>query len=288
MPEISRRDWIAMAGALAAFAPAPSAAEQTPQPRVVSKGRLKQSACRWCYRDIPLPALAKAAAEMGLPALDLVDEVDWPILAEHGLVCSMGWKTGRRHPRRPERPAQPRRDREGPDRRHAPRAKAAVPNLIAFFGNRKGMSDADGIKNCVAGLKRVKKAGRGARHHRVRGAAQQQGRPQGLPVRPHAVGRRGRAAGRVAARQAALRHLPHADHGGRRHPHDPRQPPVDRPLPHGRRARPPRDRRHPGAQLAGGGAAIADTGFKGYMAHEFVPTRDPLTSLREAIALCDV
>ena len=34
--------------------------------------------------------------------------------------------------------------------------------------------------------------------------------------------------------------------------------------------------------------AIADTGFKGYVAHEFVPTRDPLTSLREAIALCDV
>ena len=35
-------------------------------------------------------------------------------------------------------------------------------------------------------------------------------------------------------------------------------------------------------------AAIADTGFTGYMAHEFVPTRDPLTSLREAVALCDV
>ena len=35
-------------------------------------------------------------------------------------------------------------------------------------------------------------------------------------------------------------------------------------------------------------AAILDTGFKGYVAHEFVPTRDPLTSLREAVALCDV
>src|SRR6185436_15310371 len=35
-------------------------------------------------------------------------------------------------------------------------------------------------------------------------------------------------------------------------------------------------------------AALADLGFPGYMAHEFVPTRDPLTSLREAVALCDV
>jgi hydroxypyruvate isomerase len=34
--------------------------------------------------------------------------------------------------------------------------------------------------------------------------------------------------------------------------------------------------------------AIVDTGYTGYVAHEFVPTRDPLTSLREAVALCDV
>jgi hydroxypyruvate isomerase len=34
-------------------------------------------------------------------------------------------------------------------------------------------------------------------------------------------------------------------------------------------------------------AAIADTGYQGFIAHEFVPTRDP-TSLREAVALCDV
>ena len=34
--------------------------------------------------------------------------------------------------------------------------------------------------------------------------------------------------------------------------------------------------------------AIADTGYQGYVAHEFVPIRDPLTSLREAVALCDV
>jgi len=34
--------------------------------------------------------------------------------------------------------------------------------------------------------------------------------------------------------------------------------------------------------------AIVGTGFSGYVAHEFVPTRDPLTSLREAVALCDV
>jgi hydroxypyruvate isomerase len=34
--------------------------------------------------------------------------------------------------------------------------------------------------------------------------------------------------------------------------------------------------------------AIADTGYTGYVAHEFVPTRDPLKSLAEAVRLCDV
>jgi hydroxypyruvate isomerase len=34
--------------------------------------------------------------------------------------------------------------------------------------------------------------------------------------------------------------------------------------------------------------AILATGFTGFFAHEFVPTRDPMTSLREAVALCDV
>jgi len=34
--------------------------------------------------------------------------------------------------------------------------------------------------------------------------------------------------------------------------------------------------------------AIADAGFKGYVAHEFVPKGDPLESLRKAVDLCDV
>ena len=34
--------------------------------------------------------------------------------------------------------------------------------------------------------------------------------------------------------------------------------------------------------------AIIDTNFKGFLAHEFIPARDPLASLREAAALCDI
>jgi hydroxypyruvate isomerase len=35
-------------------------------------------------------------------------------------------------------------------------------------------------------------------------------------------------------------------------------------------------------------SAIVATRFKGYLAHEFVPARDPLVSLRQAVALCDI
>jgi hydroxypyruvate isomerase len=34
--------------------------------------------------------------------------------------------------------------------------------------------------------------------------------------------------------------------------------------------------------------AIADTGFKGVVAQEFVPVRDPIKSLEQAIQICDV
>ena len=34
--------------------------------------------------------------------------------------------------------------------------------------------------------------------------------------------------------------------------------------------------------------AIADLKFEGYVAHEYGPKKDPLESLKKAIAICDV
>src|SRR5688572_30238719 len=53
-------------------------------------GRLKQSVCRWCYRDIPLRDFCRGVAEMGLSAIDLLTLEDWPVAKEFGLICSMG------------------------------------------------------------------------------------------------------------------------------------------------------------------------------------------------------
>src|SRR5438477_2912632 len=67
----------------------------SPGPRL-SVGRLKQSVSRWPYRQIPLPEFARAAAGMGLAAIDLLGPDDWDPVREAGLVCSMGSPTARR------------------------------------------------------------------------------------------------------------------------------------------------------------------------------------------------
>jgi len=289
MSPLSRREWLAAAGALAVSVPRTALAADAPVGRVVKRGRLKQSACRWCYRDIPLPALAAAAAEIGLKALDLVDEADWPVLADHGLVCSMGWRTS------PGGIPDGLNDPKNHDSivngliAALPRAqKAGVPNLIAFFGNRRGMSDADAIRNCVAGLDRVKRA---AEDHGITICVEllnskvdhkdYQGDHTAFGVEVvrqvdsprvkllydiyHMQIMEGDVIRTIRDNQQWFAHYHTGGVPGRHELDDTQE-----------------------LNWAAVARAIADTGFGGYIAHEFVPTRDPLTSLREAVALCDV
>ena len=285
MPEITRREALASAGAAALAAVSVGAAEGG---RVVQKGRLKQSVCRWCYGKIPLPDFCKAVSEIGLTAIDLIEEKDWPLLAEHGLICSMGWKMGGDIPNGLNDPANHDLIVNGLLTTLPKAAQAKVPNLIAFFGNRKGRSDEDAIKNCVAGLNRVKKA---AEEHGV-----------------------------TVCVELLNSKVDHKDYQGDRTwfgVEVVRQ--VDSPrvrllydiyhmqIMEGDVIRTIRDNHQWIAHFHTGGVpgrhelddtqelnwrtvakAIADTGYAGYVAHEFVPTRDPLTSLREAVALCDV
>jgi len=119
-------------------------------------GRLKQSAARWCYSKIAIDDLARQGAEMGLAALDLIDEKDWSTLKKYGLVASMvysaatipvGWNRKENHDR------LEKEMRDG----IAKAAAAKLPNVITFSGNRRGMSDEEGKANCIEGLNRVKK-----------------------------------------------------------------------------------------------------------------------------------
>src|SRR5437773_12053672 len=90
-----RRDLL---GLLAASTLGPQAVlkgKEVPSPRF-SAGRLKQSACRWPYRAIPLPDFCRAAAKMGLAGIALLRAAESPPGRDCGLLCSLGCPGGRR------------------------------------------------------------------------------------------------------------------------------------------------------------------------------------------------
>src|SRR5574342_1236146 len=91
----SRRHLLATAGAaIAGRAIGVRAIGDRAIDRVVRNGRLKQSVSRWPYQKIPLPEFCRAVADMGLTAIDLLEEPDWAVAREHGVICSMGYAGG--------------------------------------------------------------------------------------------------------------------------------------------------------------------------------------------------
>ena len=147
---MTRRDALKAGAAAAALIPAGVSAA-TP-----SAGRLKQSVARWCYAKIPIEDLCRAAANVGITGMDLVAPKDWPVCRKYGITPTMvqgagtfqvGWNDKSAHDKLEE---QARTS-------IARAADAKVPNVISLFGIRHGMSDQEGIDNCIAGLNRVKK-----------------------------------------------------------------------------------------------------------------------------------
>jgi hydroxypyruvate isomerase len=93
--------------------------------------------------------------------MDLVAPNDWPVCRKYGITPAMvqgaviggpnpfseGWNNKANHDKLEELARTS----------IARAADAKVPNVITLFGARRGMSDQEGIDNCIAGLNRVKK-----------------------------------------------------------------------------------------------------------------------------------
>ncbi len=250
-------------------------------------GRLKLSVSRWCYGKIPLDDLCEAAKAIGFRSIELLDEADWEVPRRHGLVCAMANGFGT-IPVGFNRLTQ--HDKLVADaERMIPRAAAAgVPNIVCFSGNRGGMSDGEGIANCIAGFKRITPLAE--RHgvtlclellnskvdhadyqadHTAFGVQVIQGvgspRLKLLYDIYHMQIMEGDV---IATIRANITHIAHFHTGGvpGRHEIDDTQELNYRRVMQ----------------------AIAELGFGGYVAQEFVPTRDPLTSLRQSFEICDV
>jgi len=121
------------------------------------KGRINHSACFWCYRDkkISLEELCVAGKEIGLKSIDLLGPKEFPIIQKHGLVCAMVNGVPGGIPEGFNRVENHDKMIQYYERDMPKIAEAGYPNVICFSGNRKGMDDEKGMENCVTGLKKL-------------------------------------------------------------------------------------------------------------------------------------
>lgn len=118
------------------------------------KGNIHHSVCQWTYNFMSLEELCQLVKSIGFNAIDLIGPEDWPTLQKHGIYSSMcyvkggssltnGWNDPKHHAALTAQYTEsiPLVQQNG------------YKNLICFSGNRNGMDDETGLKNCVAGLK---------------------------------------------------------------------------------------------------------------------------------------
>jgi hydroxypyruvate isomerase len=119
------------------------------------KGNINHAVCRWCFDYLSLDELCIAAKKIGIQAIDLVGPKEWSILQRHGLHSSMcngaeisleeGWNDLEHHATLVKNYEE-----------LIPLvAKAGYQNLICFSGNRKGKDDETGLKNTALGLQQI-------------------------------------------------------------------------------------------------------------------------------------
>ena len=252
------------------------------------KGHVNHSVCKWCYNKIPLDDFCKSVKEMGITSVDLIDPNDWATLKKHGLTCAMAQGAGKGIS---DGFNDPKLHDELVASYEAifPKLKAAgLTNVICFSGNRRGMSNEEGLKNCAVGLKRLMPS------------AEKHGVTMVMELLNSKVDHKDYMCDHTAwgvdlckavgsERFKLLYDIYHMQ------------------IMEGDMIRTIRDNHQYIAHYHTGGnpgrneidetqeiyypavmQAILATGFKGYVAQEFIPKRDPLKSLREGVLICDV
>ena len=255
---------------------------------IARKGRIRQSVCQWCYRQMSIDQLARSAASIGLQGVDLLQPDDYEVPRRYGLVCTMGYAGGGEINKALNR-TENHAAIEQAFRANIPRAaKAGIPNVITFSGNRAGLSDEEGARNTITGLNRVKKIAEdqgvticlellnSKRDHHdymcdhtawgVR-VAQEVNSPNVKLLYDiyHMQIMEGDLIETISSNIQWIGHFHTGGVPGRHELNGIQEIQWDAVM-----------------------RAIAGSGFRGYVAHEFIPTADPLTSLKNAVDLCDV
>jgi len=269
------------AGALAATAHVAVADD-----RPAVKGRIHQSVCRWCYNKLPLDQLAAEVKKIGYQSVELLVPKEFPTVKAAGLTCAIlgGASIENGLNRKENHEKIEKHLREFVDFA----AKEGIPNVICMSGNRNGMPDDVGLENCVTGLKRV--VGH-AEEKKV--TLCMEGLNSKVNHKDYMYDRTAwgvELCKRVGSERFKLlydiyhmqimegdvvrtikdnaQYIGHYHTGGNpgRHEIDETQE----------------------LNYAAICKAIAETGFKGFLAQEFIPVRDTVASLTQAFKICDV
>ncbi|MFZ9856322.1 MAG: hydroxypyruvate isomerase family protein [Limisphaerales bacterium] len=252
------------------------------------KGHIHHSVCKWCYPKVELETLAQWGKGNGLGSIELLEIQDIPKIQKHGLTCAMvsgipggitkGLNRLENHDKIVEWVEMA-----------APKvANLGCQNIICFSGNRQGQSNEEGIKNCAIGLKRLMPI---AEKHKVtlvmellnskvdHADYQCDHTAWGVDLCKAVGSDRFKLlydiyhmqimeGDVIATIKKSAPYIAHYHTGGvpGRHEIDETQevfyPAIMR--------------------------TIAETGYKGFVAQEFIPKKDPLTSLKQGVTICDV
>lgn len=253
------------------------------------KYRINHSVCKWCYGSIPLEEFCQAGKKIGLQSVELLVVDDFPTLKKHDLICAMV-------------SGVPGGITEGLNRiEHHDKivdffekttpivADHGYPNIICFSGNRKGMSDEQGLENCAIGLKRIAPI---AEKYKVNVCMELLNSkhdhhdymcdhtPWGVELVKRVGSERFKLlydiyhmqimeGDMIATIRENHQYIAHYHTGG-----VPGRAEIDQ----------TQEINYPAVMKA-----IIDTGFKGFCAQEFIPKRpDPLASLKQGVEICDV
>jgi hydroxypyruvate isomerase len=273
------------------------------------KGRIHQSIVYWCFNVAgdkwDIERMCQVARELGCRSIELADPAVWPVIKKHGLTCAIApngmpgapFMKGLNNPRYHEEVIA----RTGAMIDAC--AEAGFPSVIAFTGYKwrdaedpasGEISLEEGADHCVKALEQLalKAERKGVTiclehlntrddSHPMKGHPGYQGddvdyvanilrrvgseRVKMLFDIYHVQIMNGDVIRRIEQCRDVIGHVHTAGNPGRGELDDNQEilfPPIMRKL--------------------------LDIGYAGYVGQEFIPTRDPLVGLREAVALCDV
>lgn len=252
------------------------------------KGNVNHSVARWCYSKKTLEELCEAAVDIGIKSVELLDPEDFPTIQKYGLTCAMCNSVPLHHTDSFNNP----KNHEGHKKEYfdlMPKVQdAGYDKIICFSGNRNGIDDETGLENCAVGLDPIVKEAEkrnlticievfnskvnhpgymaDSTEWAVR-LCEKIGSPNFKILYDiyHMQVQEGDIIATIKKYHPYIAHYHTAGVPGR-HEIDDKQ-----------------ELYYPAIMQA-----ILDTGYKGFVAQEFIPERDPFTSLAEAVKICDV